>query len=373
MGEVSLSIPAHISGQHLSGLGELLSSSTVRGIGVGNVYGSLPRGSVGHARPPWGVPEVEVEELAEYIAALHKLGIRFHWTANATWSNGLERTPEGLREIQSEFETLVGIGVDALILGNPYLLRKAREWFPWLGLVASINMRGRSILAVERLLELGADHVVVDREVNRQPDLVRALARRFGSRFSLLVNSTCIPECPFQDYHALENGLLSRMSAADKDDTSQVPSLVDPGACVDYCFEKLLIDPATILRVPWICPEDLGRYEALGVRSFKVQGRSLDPGAQLRLVQGYLEGATPGGNLMELFPGLLNALDTRRGAFGIPPECLEPFKRLSIAGIKRAGFMDSMLGGGRCCRRGCSGCRRCEDLLVELMDATQCA
>lgn len=368
MGELSLSIPAHVSGQHISGLEELLAASTAGGIRVGSVYGSLPRSIVGHARSPESIPDVGIERLSDYIADIHRLGIQFHWTANATWSEGLERTPNGLKAIREELEELVEIGVDALILGNPYLIQHTRRWFPETRLVASINMRSRSAEAVERLFELGADHVVMDREVNRQTDLVRMLARRFGAKFSLLVNSSCIPDCPFQDYHALESSFLSRRPVGGGEPDIKPVDLVDPKACIHYCLDVILHDPASMLRAPWIRPEDLGWYEELGVRAFKIQGRSLDAAGQIQMVQAYVERKTPQQELMALFPGLIRALEVRSAELRQPDTILRPFYQLTMAGLDRMGFISPFFEGKIDCRMGCRACRHCDQVMAQIME-----
>lgn len=368
MGEISLSVPVHVSDQHVSRLRELLSASTAGGIRISSVYGSLPRGLVGHARPPGTIPAVGIEALASYVADVHHLGIPFHWTANATWSEGLERTSDGLKAIREELGELLEIGVDALILGNPYLIQRTRRWFPDTQLVASINMRSRTAEAVERLLELGADHVVMDRDVNRQASLIRTLARRFGAQFSLLVNSTCIPDCPFQDYHALESSLLSRRPPGGDEPDIKPVELAEPNVCINYCLDLLLRDPAAMLRVPWIRPEDLGRYEELGVRAFKLQGRSLGVAGQLQLVQAYMEQQTPRQDLMALFPGLISALAERSAELRLPDTTQTPFQRLTVAGLDRAGFMPPFMEGSIDCRLGCSACRHCDHALALLME-----
>jgi len=357
---ISLSVPAHISPDHLSGLDRLIAGpQRHRTSRIAEVYGSLPASVLGHARPASRVPAATVEDLRTYVAGLHRLGLRFHYTLNAPWSEALERSLSGRERIRAELDGLVDAGVDGFVIANPYLLQLVRRWYPKVCLVGSINLRVCSVQGARRVLELGADRVVMEREVNRDLRLLRSLHEELGERVLLLANSTCLMECPYQHYHALECGLLSRPAAVSVPDGGRSLELDDPEACFDYCLDRFLRDPAELLRSSWIRPEDLGRYAEIGVRRIKIQGRGLPPENQLRLTSAYLDGQTPAGDLLELFPGFRDALTTRSAVTGLgaaPPSVLQ---KLDMAELEATGFFSFFFDRKLGCAGGCSSCQHC--------------
>jgi collagenase-like PrtC family protease len=345
---------------HADGLAEIAELAAGSGQRVADAYGSLASGPVGHARAPDRIPRATLQELGIYVDQLHSHGIRFHYTINAPWINGAERSDPGRSRIGSHLQSLADAGVDALVVANPYLLRLVRDWFPGIGIVASINFRAACSEAVGRLLALGADRVVLDRSVNRDMPLLRAVCAQCGPKVELLANSTCLADCPFQTYHAIETGCRSTEGQG-------ALCVKDPDACHEYCLDAILDAPASVLRATWIRPEDLPRYEALGVRAVKIQGRTLGPCEQLALVRAYVLGQTPGGDLFNLFPGLRDSLARRAerhpGQDGrwVGGVCL------SVGALERDGFFSYLETHGHACRLGCATCGRCEQTMERLL------
>lgn len=357
-GPPRFSVPANVSSRHVEGLEDLLGRTPTSAGIIDNVYGSLPTTVTGHARLPTRLAPATDVELRAYIHRLHGLGIRFHHTSNAPWSGAMERTSQGRASIRSEAERLLELGVDAFIVANPYLLSLLRGWFPEVSLIASINCRARNNQAIGRLLELGADRVVVEREVNRDLRLASKIARQWGDRACLLVNSTCMSECPYQTYHALETGCISRQEGGAVDPPT-AQSIDDPEACFDYCLGLLLENPVAILCAPWIRPEDIDTYLALGVSRFKVQGRSFPVDQQLLVVEAYLRRRTPRRHLMALFPGLLESIEAAATRRGEPGDVAAKFGPLHMDQLEETGFFDALARRRGDCSTGCETCRIC--------------
>ena len=370
MEQIRFSIPSHFSEEYLDGLADLVSRIPRGREAIHNAYGSRPTTSMGHARAPGSIRSVTDAELTAYVERLHDLGIRFHYTMNAPWSAAMERTADGRAAIREEVERLIDMGIDAFIIGNPYLLRLLRDWFPSVGLVGSINLRARNGEAVAKIVGLGADHVVLERDVNRDFPLIRKLAPRWNDRISLLANSTCLVECPFQTYHALETALLSASTPKNADAGSQGAKPQDPNACFQYCLDQLLNEPAEMLCATWILPEDTQLYGDAGIRQIKIQGRSLPAQEQLKLVEAYLTRKTPGGEVLRLFPGLMAALESRACERSLPDSAISPFRLLTIERLNAVGFVDSFANGARNCRVGCESCHYCHSVLDRLVSDT---
>jgi collagenase-like PrtC family protease len=103
--------------------------------------------------------------------------------------------------------------------------------------------------------------------------------------------------------------------------------------------------PADLIKAPWIRPEDLSRYEAIGIRHFKIAGREQETPWILRAVAAYSARS---------YPGDLNDLVTGLGS-------VDPFGQLPLR-IHNAlleGFVEFF--DKKDCRLGCDGCTYCEE------------
>ena len=330
---MKLAVPAGFSAEYLRGLERLLGqagSATPPAL-IDNAYGAMPSSVLGHSRYPEGVPQLSRGDLTQFIAELRTLGIRFHYVANSPWLDGLEREEKGQSNLKRELAQLQEAGVQAFILANPYLIHLVSSWFPDIDIVASINIRAASHYAVAQLLSMGARRVVVDRTVNRSFPLLRSLSASFQDRVVLLANTTCLLDCPLQGYHSLECAYSSTESPGRATSRDR---WTEPDFCFDYCFGRLVEDPAHLLRIPWIRPEDIPLYRSAGVRHLKLQGRSLPVEQQLQLISMYLIGRSPNDDLFDLWPGLKQQLAARAEAGADLPE------RVSSLALSSAGFVE---------------------------------
>jgi collagenase-like PrtC family protease len=320
---------------------------------IGNVYGSLPRNIVGHARSPGSIPDVDMDFLAEYIMQMAEMNIAFHYTINTPWSGGFERTEAGQRKIIEELSELVKIGVKAFIISNPYLIKFVRQNFSSVGVIASTNMRSDSVPLIESLLSLGADSVVLNKKLNRDFTMLRELSLKFGDKITLLVNSTCLWECPLYDYHSLETGFISQNIGND-----EKLELLDPDFCLDYCVDRFIDEPWNLIRSQWIIPEYIDFYHQMGIMNFKIQGRTLNTKDMTKLVRGYHERKTPGGDLFGIWPGFKDVLISRTKKRN---ESLK-LERIPVETIVESGFLDNIKLSNQPCSLGCSECTLCHSV-----------
>lgn len=318
-----------------------------------NVYGSLPRNVLGHARYPGSIPDISMDFLKNYISQMSEMNIEFHYTINSPWSGGFERTEIGQIRILDELNELVKIGVKTFIISNPYLIKFVRKNLPDVGIIASTNMRSDSVSLVESLLSIGADAVVLDKKLNRDFSMLRELSRKFGDKLTLLVNSTCLWECPLYDYHSLETGFISKCT--EKDDQSE---LLEPDFCFNYCMDRFLEEPWNLIRSQWILPEHIDYYHQMGIKNFKIQGRTLKAEDMTKLVRGYHERKTPDGDLFGIWPEfrktLISRADTRNESINLA--------RIPIKKIIESDFLNQIKSNNRPCSWGCNECTLCHSI-----------
>jgi collagenase-like PrtC family protease len=230
-------------------------------LGPHYLYGSLPAEAT--LRSSLAVAEATEQQIAAHVAAASAKRIRFIYVMNATCLGNREFSEEGRRDILDRLQWVGEIGAAGVVTANPFLMELLRQNFPGLELHVSVLACVDDPRKAAWFEGLGAAVIHLDPQVNRDFRRLRAIRRAVSCRLSVVVNEGCILSCPIRQYHA--NMIShSRESIAGR-------------YHVDYCYYKCSLfkerDPAEYLRAPWIRPEDVHIYEALGIQLFKVGGR----------------------------------------------------------------------------------------------------
>ena len=116
---------------------------------------------------------------------------------------------------------------------------------------ASVNMFIRNPVQAREVAPF-CDVLTLDRNVNRDLEMVRKIKEATGKPIRLVANEACVPECMNRVQHF--NHLSHQQSVG-----------------VSYylpCVRQFQEDPATLLKCPIIRPEDVHRYDGLvdGIR-----------------------------------------------------------------------------------------------------------
>lgn len=335
---VNYDVPAIFSEDYIEGLKMLQKKGDDK---IKSVYGSVRNFLLGQARYSNKIPELNNSELGYFIKKIKDLGISFHYTINSPWSELKER--KNKNDFIKELEILLNLGIDALILANPFLIKTVKETFPETKIIGSINLQVNTVYKYNSLLQYGCESVVLDRPVNRNIRMLKKLSRN-AERFSLLVNSTCLFDCPLQQYHANENGFFSRGGAE---------LIEDPSYCMKYCVSEIQNNPVNILKSTWIRPEDITKYESIGVKNFKIQGRTLSTNALMGIISAYLERKTPDDRLFYIFPEWRKSFP-------------EIDTKLKGSVLDKMEFIDYFFKSNVDCSIDCLNCNYCHSLFQAL-------
>ncbi len=337
---INYDIPMLFSDKYINGLEQILKVSDDK---IKSVYGSARIGTIGQARYSEKIPKLKIVELQKFVAKIHNFKIKFHYTINSPWTDLKERKNQHKTLIINDFKKLTDIGIDAFIIANPYLISLVKENFPNVEIIASINFQTTTAYKFKSLLDYGCSSVVLDRPVNRNVSFLKKL-NRYANKYSLLVNSTCLFDCPLQQYHANENGYFS---------SKNFGNIEKKEYCVNYCLPLIEKHPENILKSTWIRPEDISRYEEIGVLNFKIQGRTLEPEILLNLIKAYLERKTPNDNLFYIFPDFSRKY----------PELNKKFKNSKI---DKLNFIEYFFKEKINCSTDCLICNHCENTFEKL-------
>jgi len=122
-----------------------------------------------------------------------------------------------------------------------------------------------------------------------------------------------------------------------------------PNTFGDYYFDKCISirvrDPAQIIRSPWIRPEDMKEYEAIGIEDFKISGRANAVNWIINCMDAYSQG-TFKGNLLEV----LDCPSELRYTFYLDN-----------------GLLDGCIDQWKNCKKICDDCRYCDELTSKVL------
>lgn len=257
------------------------------------VYGKLRDDPIGGCRNSYSLPFVSRHDAREYIHQLHKKGIGFNYVINSTCLNNCEWTKSGQKQIRGFLSWLVDIGVDSVTVSIPYLSEMIKKNYSILKVIVS-TMAGVDSLAKVKYWEgLGADEITLSSvRVNRNFPLLKRISREAKCKLRLIANECCLYQCPFRPYHAVigSHGTQSRHYLK--------------GFLIDYanlaCNYKKLLSPFELIRSPWIRPEDLQHYEAIGIERIKLIDRAMSTPVLISIYNAYVNRSYEG-NLLDLF------------------------------------------------------------------------
>jgi len=260
-------------------------------------YGSLQFDGIGSSRAGFQLPHISYQELEEYIAYSKEKGIDFNYTMNTTCHGDYSQNELNV-VIKDQIEKLIAVGVNNFTVSTPYLIQFLRCNYPKINVVASINMCTSSVSQVLQLKDMGIDRVVLDRNVNKNFKLLKAIKIGGGIDIELLTNSLCLPFCIMHQYH---NNLNSHYSKTKDTDLVQ---------CYPYaqCFSSYIENPILMICSGWIRPEDLNKYVNLGIDMFKIDGRGIPSDILMDIIEPYMSEKYEG-NVFDL---MFSGRNTRR-------------------------------------------------------------
>ena len=341
-------VPTPFTPEFLDQLAALNSEFAASGGRVLELYGSFQQGSFNSARPAKYLPAVSREQFQRHVARARDQGIAFNYLLNAPSYSNHEYTHQGRAELAELLALLVDSGVTSVTVAVPYLVEIIHATAPRLEVVVSTIGYVGGLAGIDQYHEAGAARIVLDVEVNRDFQFLRAACGQSPVPLEIIVNPVCLCQCHFKYNHNCVAALGSQ-------------SLLRGGAGVPYnqyylnwCFLRKLRSTSEFLKSPWVRPEDLHLWEETGIHYFKIAGRGL-PGDQiLRLCRSYLARSFDG-NLLDLlgWPHWLAFRDNDDGTRLPPLEILLDNRALD-------GFLDFFARATPQCRLGCQRCGHCQ-------------
>jgi len=315
---------------HFEGLKQLIEQNKK------DIYSIFMAGSpdyIGTGRANLGSPSLE--DIAKQTEYVHKNRIKMEMVLNSSCMGGRQLTPEGYRMIHWYFENLNNIGIDSIVVADPYFVETLSMDFD-MDVVVSVLAFVDSPQKAEFYEELGAKSIVVDSNVNRHFDVLDAIKDATDCELKLLVNEGCLYRCPFRYTHF---NFFSHAFGP-----NPRPNVLD-----DYYYYKCLSmrikNPELIIKSPWIRPEDLKEYKKY-TDVYKIGGRTHFINWISNCINAYASESYDG-NLMDL----LDCPKDLKDLFYIPNKAL-----------------DGVIEQWKNCKKVCYKCGYCKKLTKEVVN-----
>lgn len=279
-------------------------------------------------------------ELKQYIEQLDAYGIDFNYTFNAACLDNRDILKDGLDEILDYIGELVSAGVKRITLASPALISAVHKRYPELLITASAITHVDSVIKSKWLEELGVQTIVFDEDITRNIKRIRSIASCTDMDTEIIVNTKCTFNCLYRNFHY--NSVCHNFPCGAH------PVFSYGGNCAAIRHNN----PVELIKALWIRPEDLSKYENLGVKVFKIIGRErLSDIDLLKMVEAYFSHSYDG-NLIDLIFGFATTV-----------------KHLYIDNKSLDGFVDKFFKEDIDCLSECTSdqCRHCYEYLEKAL------
>lgn len=349
---INFAVPAMYTDTQLVEIKKMNENST-NNRRIREVYGSMPSAPVGTIRPSITLPSVSLDQLCEYIKKTNAIGVEFDYIMNATVLDGSEYIAEGKQEIVEFIGKLVDAGLNTITITIPYIIRLVKKYYPQLNITASICAEIESVQRALDFEKIGVNCIVPAKDINRDFKTLNNINKACKSKIKLLCTTPCLYKCSDLYYH---------MNLSSVRDNSLQSAFKVKGKFLSHtasrCQRRRLENLEEYIKSPWIRPEDIVYYEAIGITEFKLDGRDKKEAYNIDVAKAYMKGHYEG-NLLYL---MQNYYPKNIEEFELLNNFEKDFWRLGVYldNTKMDGFIEHFANMHNNCEVGCSNCNYCK-------------
>jgi collagenase-like PrtC family protease len=231
---------------------------------IHSLYGKLSHDEIGGGRPFYKLPKPTKKFAVNYINLVRKKAINFNYLLNSSCTGNNEFTKDGHKAIIELLSWIVSAGANYVTVAIPYIAELVKKKFPKIKISASKMAFISTTRQAKFWEDLGADEITINPDINRNLKRLEQIKKSVSCDLILLVNEACLYHCPYVYYHVNSDSHASQ--------TGNIKTYI----CYSriFCEETFTRDKSEIIKSTFIRPEDLNFYEEIGVRRFKLVGRS---------------------------------------------------------------------------------------------------
>ncbi len=299
----------------------------------------------------WGsgrnyVHQVDFQEASRQVSYARRHNISLSLAFN-TVCFGREKFREDFLQSFTDFLRMAeSAGFSHIILSDPYLMEIVKDEFPGLGVIVSVFAEVDSENRLAFYNDLGVDRIIIPHELNRNLHRLEKFVKLSRCPLEVILNLGCTHYCARADAHSSFTGHYC----------GSIMQVVMGDYYTAYCNHRKLTRPWEFLCQDWIRPEDVYRYENIGIQYFKLAGRATSTRWIIRAARAYLDRCHHG-NLLDLISSYYPI--TERACFQGGPLPPIPNKMLDK-------YMEELYN----CSHQCDRCHRCRQIYEEITGVT---
>ena len=217
---------------------------------ISSVYFALPKELWNSWRPVRQEDGDYCSKIEKLLFKCRELNIDTILLLNATINSNNAFSKDKLSKLFQYIETSILIWLTSISVTNMLYMKILKKRFPNLKYFSSVNCRLKNIEQSIFFKELWIDILTLDRDINRDLELIKKIKNRTGLEIQLMLNEPCIKNCPFRNTHF--------------ETVSYNSEQIFSGEFEDYtCYPMIKENRRIFFRIPFIRPEDLKHYNGL--------------------------------------------------------------------------------------------------------------
>ncbi len=228
---------------------------------ISELYGALPGEIIKHGRSDSAVESISREDSVKFRNYLKEKGLGFIYLLNAPFNFSNDKAQQF--KVEEYLDWIVNeMNADAVTISSHELARFVRSRYESLKIYVSTIAAIQSVEEYERWQDVNPSRVVLHHDQNRNWKNLELLLKHSESaeaEIELMLNESCLRGCIQRDAHYASLGTNG--------DGIDAPFLSN-------CNSKRIYYPHEYIRSNFIRPEDVKLYEEMGVKRFKITGRS---------------------------------------------------------------------------------------------------
>lgn len=258
---------------------------------IDSAYASIALEDELTARPKYKLPDVTMTDLGMHISAMHKIGVSFYYPLNASYLGDKQHIEKKYSSIVSFVKNLENIGIDGVIVAHPLLAEIVHKNTKLPLSISSIaNIFSANQMAILKNM-YNCSLFCLSPYFNRKIQFLKSINKCCGiinSDIELIVNELC--GLGYSD--SSFSPCIYREACFDchSQNRSEQDALLLNGFPQKLCIEnRIKFGPSFWAKTMVIRPEDIKKYyENVGIRRFKITGRTASTDALIKVLTAYM-------------------------------------------------------------------------------------
>lgn len=278
-----ITIPCHWNKETIDEI--VKQNKEINGFQVVEVYGVLSDGGlIGHGRSRESVPQISRKEACDFRFYLQKQGLDFTYLLNAPFQS---RDDKQRTELDEYLKWIINdLRPDAITISSLELMKLVREINSEIPIHISTIAGVKNAIDLEKYLSFKPDRLVPHHDCGKDFIALKELIKMTNKHnidMELLSTESCLRKCPNREKHY-----------------KYLAQKTEDGSFHTTCNIQKIENPTEFLLSGGVIrPEDVNFYEKLGVRYFKISGRSKPANWLPEVVKAY-QSRNYDGNLIRL-------------------------------------------------------------------------